>query len=182
MKATGRSLSHASAADFVVVSLQRLSDIVDDFKAGDADVAGHFDEIENEQGMRRSVEALLHVACVVDAGGTTVAHTHPESVNALLCSDRADVLAGPPIFPDPSGADGASCAAPSVFASGRSAGARGAWQLAEQARHLGWAVGQSRGFTLDGSEAIMSTVKSGARAPFATTWRRPTRERRHCCL
>jgi ribulose-5-phosphate 4-epimerase/fuculose-1-phosphate aldolase len=50
--------------------------------------------------MRPSVEALLHVVCVLDAGATTVAHTHPESVNALLCSDRADVLAGPPIFPD----------------------------------------------------------------------------------
>ena len=50
--------------------------------------------------MRPSVEALLHVVCVVDAGATTVAHTHPESVNALLCSDRAEVLAGPPIFPD----------------------------------------------------------------------------------
>jgi ribulose-5-phosphate 4-epimerase/fuculose-1-phosphate aldolase len=35
-----------------------------------------------------------------DAGATTVAHTHPESVNSLLCSDHADVLAGPPIFPD----------------------------------------------------------------------------------
>ena len=100
VKATGRSLRHASAEHFVVVSLRRLSDIVDDPKAGDADVARYFDEIETEQGMRPSVEALLHVVCVVDAGAATVAHTHPESVNALLCSDRADVLAGPPIFPD----------------------------------------------------------------------------------
>jgi rhamnose utilization protein RhaD (predicted bifunctional aldolase and dehydrogenase) len=100
IKATGRSLRHASAEDFVVVSLRRLSDIVDDSEAGDADVARYFDEVEAEQGMRPSVEALLHVVCVMDAEATTVAHTHPESVNALLCSDRADVLAGPPIFPD----------------------------------------------------------------------------------
>jgi rhamnose utilization protein RhaD (predicted bifunctional aldolase and dehydrogenase) len=100
VKATGRSLRHASAEDFVVVSLRRLSDIVDDSEAGDAEVARYFDELETEQGMRPSVEALLHVVCVLDAGATTVAHTHPESVNALLCSDRADVLAGPPIFPD----------------------------------------------------------------------------------
>src|SRR6187200_1800413 len=100
VKATGQSLRNASAADFVVVSLRRLSDIVDDSEAGDAEVARYFDEIENEQGMRPSVEALLHVVCVLDAGAATVAHTHPESVNALLCSDRADVLAGPPIFPD----------------------------------------------------------------------------------
>jgi rhamnose utilization protein RhaD (predicted bifunctional aldolase and dehydrogenase) len=100
IKATGRSLRNASAADFVVVSLRRLSDIVDDSEAGDADVAHYFDEVETEQGMRPSVEALLHVVCVLDAGATTVAHTHPESVNSLLCSDHADVLAGPPIFPD----------------------------------------------------------------------------------
>jgi rhamnose utilization protein RhaD (predicted bifunctional aldolase and dehydrogenase) len=100
VKATGRSLANASAEDFVVVSLRRLSDIVDDPHAGDADVARYFDEVEIEQGKRPSVEALLHVVCVVDAGATTVAHTHPESVNALLCSDRAEVLAGPPIFPD----------------------------------------------------------------------------------
>jgi rhamnose utilization protein RhaD (predicted bifunctional aldolase and dehydrogenase) len=100
VKATGRSLRHASAEDFVVVSLSRLADMVDDSEAGDADVARYFDEVEIEQGLRPSVEALLHVVCVVDAAATTVAHTHPESVNALLCSDRADVLSGPPIFPD----------------------------------------------------------------------------------
>jgi rhamnose utilization protein RhaD (predicted bifunctional aldolase and dehydrogenase) len=100
VKATGRSLANASAEDFVVVSLRQLSDIVDDPHAGDADVARYFDEVEIEQGKRPSVEALLHVVCVVDADATTVAHTHPESVNALLCSDHAEVLAGPPIFPD----------------------------------------------------------------------------------
>ena len=100
VKATGRSLRHASREDFAVVSLSRMSDIVDDSEAGDADVARYFDEVETEQGLRPSVEALLHVVCVVDAGATTVAHTHPESVNALLCSDRAEVLAGPPIFRD----------------------------------------------------------------------------------
>jgi rhamnose utilization protein RhaD (predicted bifunctional aldolase and dehydrogenase) len=100
IKATGRSLRDVSAEDLVVVSLRRLSDIVDDSEAGEADVADYFDEVQNEQGMRPSVEALLHVVCGVDAGAMTVAHTHPESVNALLCSDRADVLAGPPIFPD----------------------------------------------------------------------------------
>ena len=100
VKATGRSLRHASAEDFVMISLRRLSDIVDDSEAGDAEVTRYFDEVETEQGMRPSVEALLHVVCVVDARATTVAHTHPESVNALVCSDRADVLAGRPIFPD----------------------------------------------------------------------------------
>jgi len=100
VKATGRSLRDAGADDFVVVGLQRLSQLVDDPAAGDADVAAYFDEVEAEQGARPSVEALLHVVCVLDCGATTVAHTHPESVNALLCTDRAAVLAEQPLFPD----------------------------------------------------------------------------------
>jgi rhamnose utilization protein RhaD (predicted bifunctional aldolase and dehydrogenase) len=100
VKATGRSLRHAVPEDFVRVSLRRLSAIVDDPDAGDAQVAAYFDDVEAEQGARPSVEALLHVVCVLDAGATAVAHTHPESVNALLCSDRAELLAERPLFPD----------------------------------------------------------------------------------
>ena len=100
VKATGRSLQHAGPEDFVRVSLHRLSALVDDPASGDAEVAAYFDEVEAEQGARPSVEALLHVVCVLDAGAAVVAHTHPESVNALLCSDRAEVLANQPLFPD----------------------------------------------------------------------------------
>lgn len=100
VKATGRSLRDAGVDDFVVVSLRRLSQLVDDPAAGDADVAAYFDEVEAEQGARPSVEALLHVVCVLDCGATIAAHTHPESVNALLCTDQAAVLAEQPLFPD----------------------------------------------------------------------------------
>jgi rhamnose utilization protein RhaD (predicted bifunctional aldolase and dehydrogenase) len=100
VKATGRSLRDATGEDFVLVSLQRLSQLVDDPDAGDADVAAYFDEVEAEQGARPSVEVLLHVVCVLDCGATTAAHTHPESVNALLCTDRAAMLAEQPLFPD----------------------------------------------------------------------------------
>lgn len=100
VKATGRSLAHARSEDFVLVSLRRLSAIVDDPDAGDAEVAEYFDEVEAQQGARPSVETLLHVVCVLDAGATVVAHTHPESVLALVCSDQAEVLADQPLFPD----------------------------------------------------------------------------------
>lgn len=100
VKATGRFLRDATAEDFVRVDMRVLSQIVDDPDAGDADVARYFDEVEAEQGARPSVEALLHVVCVLDGGASTVAHTHPESVNALLCSDKAAVLAEQPLFPD----------------------------------------------------------------------------------
>ena len=140
VKATGRSLRNASAADFVAVSLSRLSDIVDDSAAGDADVARYFDEVETEQGMRPSVEALLHVVCVVDAGATTVAHTHPESVNALLCSDRAEVLAGPPIFPDQVVVIGRRALLDSLFGPRRSAGPRGTCSASRTCASVGHAA------------------------------------------
>jgi rhamnose utilization protein RhaD (predicted bifunctional aldolase and dehydrogenase) len=68
IKATGRSLRYASAEDFVVVSLRRLSDIVDDPDAGDAHVARYFDEVEMEQGMRPSVGPCC-ILCVCVCGG-----------------------------------------------------------------------------------------------------------------
>lgn len=100
VKATGRSLRHASREDFVVVDLPRLSALVDDPAAGDAEVARYFDDVEAEQGARPSVETLLHVVCVLDAGATWVAHTHPDPVLGVLCSDRAAALAKQPLFPD----------------------------------------------------------------------------------
>jgi len=100
VKATGRSMRYASGADFVVVDLPVLSALVDDPAAGDAEVARYFDAVEAEQGARPSVETLLHVVCVVDAGAAWVAHTHPDAILGLLCSDRAAVLVEQPLFPD----------------------------------------------------------------------------------
>jgi rhamnose utilization protein RhaD (predicted bifunctional aldolase and dehydrogenase) len=100
VKATGRSLRDAAPADFVLVDPEPLSRLVDDPDAGDDAVAALFDQVQHEQGARPSVEALLHVVCVLDTDATWVAHTHPESVNALLCSDRAELLAERPLFPD----------------------------------------------------------------------------------
>lgn len=100
VKATGRSMRHAAREDFVVVDLPVLSALVDDPSAGDAEVARYFDDVEAEQGARPSVETLLHVVCVVDAAAAWVAHTHPDSVLGLLCSDRAAALAEQPLFPD----------------------------------------------------------------------------------
>ena len=56
-----------------MVSLRRLSDMVDDSDAGDADVARYFDEVETEQGMRPSVEAC----CMLCASWTPVPRRWP---------------------------------------------------------------------------------------------------------
>ena len=58
------------------------------------------DRPQAEQGARPSVEALLHVVCVLDGGATVVAHTHPTAVNALTCTAAwTSHLAGR-LFPD----------------------------------------------------------------------------------
>jgi rhamnose utilization protein RhaD (predicted bifunctional aldolase and dehydrogenase) len=100
VKASGRSLRDARETDFVRVDLAELSALVDDPAAGDAEVAAVYDRVQAEQGARPSVETLLHVVCVLDAGAGAVAHTHPESALPLLCSPRAHLLADAVLVPD----------------------------------------------------------------------------------
>lgn len=100
VKASGRSLRHASESDFVLVSLSRLAGLLEDPIAGDPEVAAYFDEVHAEQGARPSVETLLHVVCMLDLDASSVAHTHPESVAPFLCSDQAPLLAATVLFPD----------------------------------------------------------------------------------
>lgn len=50
--------------------------------------------------LRPSVETFLHAVCLSEGGARYVGHTHPEAINALLCSDvPSEKLIGP-LFPD----------------------------------------------------------------------------------
>lgn len=100
VKASGAWMSRARSDDFVDLDLDSLLTLVDDPNAGDIDVSRIFDGVAAEQGMRPSVEALLHAVCLDLPGVNVVGHTHPVSVNALLCSERADLLGAGALFPD----------------------------------------------------------------------------------
>ncbi|MEV8268680.1 class II aldolase/adducin family protein [Microbacterium sp. NPDC076911] len=69
-------------------------------REGDAEVDALFSEIAAREGRRPSVEALLHVVIYEATGAQVVAHSHPTSVNALLCSQRAELLVEGALFPD----------------------------------------------------------------------------------
>ncbi|KQR95738.1 MAG: class II aldolase/adducin family protein [Microbacterium ginsengisoli] len=100
VKASGAVLGQAQAADFVRVDLARASSLISDPDAADAEVDALFSDIARVEGRRPSVEALLHVVVYEETDAAVVAHSHPTSVNALLCSRHAELLVDGALFPD----------------------------------------------------------------------------------
>lgn len=105
VKATGSSLASAGRDDLVECRFEPILELLDDptaFEggAGDARVAEALMASRVDPTAKRpSVEALLH-AVVLTSGAAAACHTHPVAVNALLCSDRAELLVAGALFPD----------------------------------------------------------------------------------
>lgn len=100
VKATGSSMATASENDFVEVDLAAFWRLIDSDQDGDGAVDELFRSATLAGSGRPSVESLLHAVCQRVAGVDTVVHTHPTVVNAVLCSDRADLLVEGALFPD----------------------------------------------------------------------------------
>src|SRR3546814_12869263 len=93
VKASGANLATAEPRDFVPVDFADALAVIDDDRAGDAEVDALFTAIAQREGRRPSVEALLHVVAYEATDARVVAHSHPTSVNALPC-DRESVVGG----------------------------------------------------------------------------------------
>ncbi|MFT4219412.1 MAG: class II aldolase/adducin family protein [Microbacterium sp.] len=100
VKASGVVLQHAEPGDFVRLPLTDAVALIADDEAGDAEVDAFFSAIARAEGRRPSVEALLHVVLYEATEARVVAHSHPTSVNALLCSQSAELLVDGALFPD----------------------------------------------------------------------------------
>lgn len=100
VKATGSSMGDAEAASFVEVDLPMYWDAIDDGPIDDGHVQALFARATLWGEGRPSVESVLHAVCQRLDGVDAVVHTHPVPVNALLCSDRAELLTGGALFPD----------------------------------------------------------------------------------
>lgn len=100
VKASGAVLAEAEPGDFVRVDLAEALTLIADEGAGDAEVDAHFGEIAAREGRRPSVEALLHVVLYEATDARVIAHSHPTAVNALLCSERPELLVDGALFPD----------------------------------------------------------------------------------
>ncbi|MEM9882165.1 MAG: class II aldolase/adducin family protein [Planctomycetota bacterium] len=56
--------------------------------------------VEGGDGVRPSVETVLHAALLQQPGVSFVGHTHPTAINALTCSDRFGDALTKRLFPD----------------------------------------------------------------------------------
>lgn len=100
VKASGATLGAALPGDFVRLDLAAALALISDDAAGDAEVDALFSAVAVAEGRRPSVEALLHVVVYEATDAAVIAHSHPTSVNALLCSSSAELLVDGALFPD----------------------------------------------------------------------------------
>ncbi|WP_053385611.1 class II aldolase/adducin family protein [Leucobacter japonicus] len=100
VKATGTSMSDADAGSFVEVDLPSYWDAIDGGAESDDFVRELFARATTWGDGRPSVESVLHAVCQRLDGVEAVVHTHPAPVNALLCSDQAELLTAGALFPD----------------------------------------------------------------------------------
>lgn len=100
VKASGAVLGAAEPDDFVRMRFDEALEVISDPQAGDAEVEELFTAVAAREGRRPSVEALLHVVAYEATDAQVIAHSHPTVVNALLCSDGAELLVAGGLFPD----------------------------------------------------------------------------------
>jgi rhamnose utilization protein RhaD (predicted bifunctional aldolase and dehydrogenase) len=101
VKASGSSLATATPETLVTVRLGPLLELLDQPDADDGDVQeALLGSRVDPRAPQPSVEALMHAVALTDAGADVVAHCHPQSVNAIVCSNRASALVAGAVFPD----------------------------------------------------------------------------------
>lgn len=100
VKASGSQLSAIDVSGFSRMNLDRVLDML----------AGNLTDAQVAAGLRLaladpshrppSVETFLHALCLAEAGARWVGHTHPISVNQILCSQLGASPFLQHIFPD----------------------------------------------------------------------------------
>lgn len=101
VKASGSCLGSLGPGDLVEAELAPILALVATGEATDEEVREVLLASRRDPAARQpSVETLLHAVALTTGGAEIVAHTHPVSVNALLCSSRAEALVGGSLFPD----------------------------------------------------------------------------------
>lgn len=87
VKASGSRLADIDASGFSRVYVNRVLDLLHAEHLSDAEVAVGLRRALVDEGQRQpSVETFLHALCLAEGGARWVAHTHPVSVNGILCS------------------------------------------------------------------------------------------------
>src|SRR5438045_3230042 len=101
VKASGCNLATLGEGDITVCDTARILKLLDTKKLTDAAIDQTlFDARVNSKAKKPSVESIFHAWLLTLDGVEFVGHTHPISVNQILCSPRARDFAERRTFPD----------------------------------------------------------------------------------
>ncbi len=102
IKASGTTLGTMKPEDFLPVSISRVIAVLDDPGADDAAVAATLKASLLDPSEKRmpSVETVLHAVLYQYPDINFIGHCHPEAINALMCSARAEEAALGRLCPD----------------------------------------------------------------------------------
>ncbi len=102
IKASGTCLGTMGPGDFLEVSISKVTAILDDPSATDADVSANLRNalINPDEKRMPSVETMMHALLYKHAEYNFIGHTHPVATNALMCSIHAREAALGRLCPD----------------------------------------------------------------------------------
>lgn len=108
VKASGKELGTADAESFVemnfepVLAMLEMGDLADGSSLRDDEIKQRLMEAKTRPDipLRPSVETVMHALALTIGEASFVAHTHPTSVNAILCSQKAEEAFAGRLFPD----------------------------------------------------------------------------------
>jgi rhamnose utilization protein RhaD (predicted bifunctional aldolase and dehydrogenase) len=110
VKASGTELRTIDRAGFVRVSFERALALLDAPDLSDEEVKQRIGAAKvdlatgvgpaADDGVRPSVETVLHAICLNLEGVNFVGHTHPTAINAILCSRQVEEAVSGRLFPD----------------------------------------------------------------------------------
>jgi rhamnose utilization protein RhaD (predicted bifunctional aldolase and dehydrogenase) len=93
VKASGTSLGKTSAASFLRVRVDDALALLDHVPADEDEQAAALAAcVDGVSDQRPSVETPMHAAAMRYGGARVVGHTHPQAVNAILCSESAHLI------------------------------------------------------------------------------------------
>jgi rhamnose utilization protein RhaD (predicted bifunctional aldolase and dehydrogenase) len=103
VKASGCSMRTMVDDDLLTVDRRRVLSLLDVADVTDDVTAQAYRDcvVDSGPGGRMpSVEAILHAVIYEETDAAVVAHTHPTAVNAILCSQSAQLIVAGSLFPD----------------------------------------------------------------------------------
>lgn len=101
VKASGSNLATLAPAGVTECRFEKLLGLLDEKKLSDAAIdEALFAARVDGQAKKPSVEAIFHAYLLTLPGVNFVGHTHPITVNQLLCSKHARTFAKRRLFPD----------------------------------------------------------------------------------